>query len=378
MIYLNNAASSFPKPSEVLEAQAAALAAAPESQHRSNAADGGTDATALCRERLSFLLGTSRPERIFFCSGATHALNLLLGGLPQQYRCAVVTATEHNSVLRPLYNSPVFAGRIAIVPCDNAGRVHPAAFEEALRAAAERWGPGVAVVNHCSNVTGAIQDAAALARAARSHGFLFLLDAAQSAGSVPLRLDGWGVDMLAFTGHKALLGPAGTGGFFVRDGLRLRPLIYGGTGTDSDKLTYGPDEQAPLEAGTQNTPGIAGLLAGVEYALAHPDAGKSLRDELKKELDSIPGVRTYGPETGAGAVLGFNIDGLSPSDAGYILRNEFDIVVRTGLHCSPLIHDAIGAGPRGTVRASFSCLNTPADVRALVQAVRQMSKSAAL
>lgn len=374
MIYLNNAATSYPKPKEVLEVQEVALSLPPESQHRSNSVAGGKDTAGLCREKLSRLLGITCPGRIFFTSGATESLNRIFRGLPKDCRTVIATQTEHNSVLRPIYNIPGF--EVAIAACDGTGRVDPSSLEEAFSKV--RGDKGVVVVNHCSNVTGAVQDVPALAKAAHRHGFQLLLDASQSAGCLPVETESWGVDLLAFTGHKALFGPRGTGGWYAAEGVEISPLFFGGTGSDSDKYIYGPSDTPPQETGTQNLPGIAGLLAGAEYVLARgitdiQEYDASLRKELKERLDAIPHVMTYGPAVG-GPVLSFNIKGIDPSDAGYILQNEFGITVRTGLHCSPLIHKALGSTPGGTLRAGISCLNTHEDIMALAGAVRQISE----
>ena len=365
MIYLNNAATSYPKPACVLETHARALAALPVSQFRD--AGGGPDPFTACRESLGGLLGVQATERIFFASGATEALNTLLRGLPLRGGRVAVTQTEHNSVLRPLYNTAV---EPAVLPCDTQGYVHPADV------AALPEDCALLAVNHCSNVTGTVQDMAALADAAHHRGMLFLADVSQSAGCLPVRADEWGADALAFTGHKALYGPQGTGGFYVRPGLALRPLLFGGTGRDSAKLTYSENEYE-YEAGTQNAPGVAALNAGVRWVLergvaqiARQEAALSLR--LRQGLAAIDGVTLYGPLTG-GPVVSFTLARLAPADAAYILHGAYGIVLRSGLQCAPLIHRRLGTEKGGVLRASFSCFTTESDIDALMAAVRALA-----
>ena len=260
MIWLNQAATTFPKPRCVLDAHAAALSAPPEGQFRSADTRNGNSLDR-CRENLGRLLGISAVDRIFFASGATDATNALVNGLPLAEKRVLATQTEHNSVLRPLMNLTDQVGSVDIMPCDALGQVNPADVTRLLSA------PAAALfVNHCSNVTGMVQDIPALSEIAHRHSALLVLDASQSAGCLPVDADAWGVDALIFTGHKALFGPQGTGGYYVRPGISLRPFRYGGTGRDSRRLTY-DDGDYEYEVGTQNAPGIAALNAGVEYVL---------------------------------------------------------------------------------------------------------------
>ena len=288
MIYLNQAATSFPKPRCVLDAHAAALSAPPEGQFRSADTRNGNGLDR-CRENLGRLLGISVVDRIFFASGATDATNALVNGLPLAEKRVLATQTEHNSVLRPLMNLTDQVGSVDIMPCDTLGRVDPADVTRLLSAPS-----AVLFVNHCSNVTGMVQDIPALSEIAHRHSALLVLDASQSAGCLPVDADAWGVDALIFTGHKALFGPQGTGGYYVRPGISLRPFRYGGTGRDSRRLTY-DDGDYEYEVGTQNAPGIAALNAGVEYVLEQgvgPIHAKERRlmKALYEELAAIPGM----------------------------------------------------------------------------------------
>lgn len=375
MVYLNQAATTCPKPQCVLDAHIEALRAMPEGQFRSGGDVRSRDSLDRCRENLGRLLGISDASRIFFTSGATDAANALIRGLPLVGKRVLATQSEHNSVLRPLMNLKNDVSDVGIVPCDALGCVDPADAEAMFLE------PIAALfVNHCSNVTGMAQDVPALADIAHRHGALLVLDVSQSAGCLPVDADKWGADALIFTGHKALFGPQGTGGYYVREGIPFLPCRYGGTGRNSRQLTY-EDGDFEYEVGTQNAPGIAALSAGVEYVLERGVESihikeRGLMKALYDGLSSIPGVTVYGSyEQCRGPVMSFNINGLNPSDAAYILSGGYGITVRAGLHCAPLIHNAMGTAGRGTVRVSVSDMNTAADIEILLTAVRQIAAS---
>lgn len=349
MIYLNNAATSYPKPPMVVKAVTEALDDVPVSSLRSSLPSN--DLLTELRKQLGRLLHISDWERIFFASGATDATNRVLGGI--SIKDIEVLTNNHNSVLRPVANG---------IKAHSDGKYR------------------IVAINHCSNVTGAIADVKKLCREAHEKGQLLLLDAAQSAGCIPIDVDEWGVDMLVFTGHKALFGPMGTGGYYVRRGIELRPTLFGGTGRDSSVIDY-QDEDWEYEVGTQNMPGLAGMKAGVEYVLKqgveqifHKE--QELTNHFISQLSSIPHVTLYsnGGEW-QGPVVSFNIEGLHPSDVGYILQNSYDITVRTGLHCAPLIHQELNTSPYGTVRVSLSDFTTHDDIEQLTQAIREISHS---
>ncbi len=381
MIYLNNAATTYPKPRCVTEAMAVAWQSPPESPFRSTSYDGENDVMTACRKNLGSLLGISDYERIYFTSGATDSVNRVFGGMDLLDLPIVVTCTEHNSVLRPLFNNPVLSKNLHIVDCDVNGVVPAENIENVIEKCATYKLPtgiqysGLMVLNHCSNVTGAVQEAERIGEICRKHGFLFMLDVAQSAGCIPIFADSWGVDVVVFTGHKGLFGPQGTGGYFVKRGLFFRPVMYGGTGVDSNKLVYmGNDFE--YEVGTQNIVGITGLNAGVSYVLGKGVAliEKEEREKmayLHEELSKMPNVTVYGnAKDNRGPVVSFNIKGIPPQDVGYILQNAYDITVRTGIHCSPLIHRAIHS--MGTVRVSISDLTSWNDASELLQAIMKI------
>ena len=384
MIYLNNAATSWPKPSSVKEAVQACLTDTPASQFRGGSNILNKDIQQQCREALSRLFKIDDPSGIFFTSGATESLNTVLCGMDygETGRGVLVTQTEHNSVLRPLMNVVARKGHpITVVPCTHSGVVTEEALVKSWEKATQRGAaPAALVVNHCSNVTGAIQDMEMVGRFAKKKGIFLVVDVSQSAGCIPVDVGKWKADAVIFTGHKSLLGMQGTGGFYVRESFALKPLKYGGTGRNSAQLTY-ENKDYEYEVGTQNLPGIRSLLAGVEFIQKigvdqiqekETKLMQLLYDGLEQESEII----LYGDRRNCkGPVLSLNFRGLKASDAAYILENEYGIVVRAGLHCSPLIHQAMNTENGGTVRASVSYFTTEEEIRNFVDAAREISAS---
>lgn len=373
MVYLNNAATSYRKAPGVAEAVAEAVAAMPELAGRAALDDGGP--VQCCRMRLAELLGVSDPTRVVLGSGATHALNLALLGLGERRaRRAVTTVTEHNSVLRPLYHMRERHGTaIALVGLDEAGGVDVAAFERALEG-----GATLAAVNHASNVTGRVNDVARLFALAHQAGAITLLDASQSLGHVPVHPEELGADLVAFTGHKALLGPAGTGGLYVAPHIDLEPVIVGGTGVRG-ALTYHPPEMpVRLEAGTPNLPGLAGLAVALEWLAHQPvevfERAARAAESIRQRVRDLPRIRLLDGATGVDRmpVVSVTLDGWDADEAGFALASSFGILSRTGLHCSPLIHQALGTWPKGTVRLSPSVFTTDDETDAAVDALARL------
>lgn len=365
MIYLNNAATGYPKPVAVVKAVEKALVRLPEGQFRSGAAGEEMETAALLREKLSRLLGVSEPSRIYFTSGATEALNMVIRGLCLENSPVLVTEAEHNSVLRPLYNGG--AGPVDVVPCRKDGHVDIPAFEEKLKGR-----PKAVFVNHCSNVTGAVQDLGLLCSLAHNAGAVFIADLSQSAGAIPLCLQDEGVDIAVFTGHKSLWGPQGTGGFYIRPNLRLKPLFYGGTGKDSQRLRYDSAWEG-YEVGTQNGPGMAGLLAGITELLetgierVHQKEQKQM-ERLYERLKAIQGLELYAPEPPEGPLLSLNVTGIPAQDTGYILSHSYGVITRVGWHCAPLLK----VHPQGSVRISPSYFTRDEELDMLVQALTDL------
>lgn len=375
MIYLNNAATSYPKPPCVTEALQAYLAGAPASQFRGSQQLGRMDTEEICRQNLGKLMGLEETDRIFFASGATEALNAVLCGMAGLLESGeiLVTQTEHNSVLRPILNQDVLKRfSMVMVPCNAEGEITEEALEHAVTKKTKAL-----VINHCSNVTGKVQDMHMAGEFARKHHLFFCADTSQSAGCMPVLGDQWGVDALVFTGHKSLMGIPGTGGYYIRSGWKMKPFLYGGTGKNSAQLIY--EEDYEYEAGTQNLPGIVALCAGTDYILRtglqniQAKEQKMIR-QIYSQLRSVNGIQLYGDEkTCTGPLLSFNFNNLRPADAAYILQNVYGITVRAGLHCSPLIHRAMGTENYGTVRVSVSMFTTEEEIEMFLEAVRHIA-----
>ena len=367
MVYLDNAATSFPKPERVLHAVEETmryLGANPgRSGHRMSLAAARIVLDA--REALAAFLHVQNPDDIVFGANCTDMLNLAIQGACTDGMHVLTSAYAHNSVLRPLHRLAT-EGRIRLTIA-----VDPLA----------RMGADVdfLILPHADNVTGAIAPIEQAAVLCHMHHSLLLVDAAQTAGVLPLYPEEWGVDLCAMPGHKALLGAQGTGALYIRPGLSLRPLKYGGTGTSSNLLTQPEERPERYESGTLNTPGIASLGQGVRYCLENrPEIrGRELllTERLLCGLMDIPRVTVYGPLDAISRVgtVSFNVGDL-PSGRVADALDEAGICVRAGLHCAPLAHEAMGTGERGAVRASLGYASTRADVDALLQAVAKIQK----
>ena len=377
MIYLNNAATTYPKPQCVQKAYTAAISEPPVSQFRSMDSRHGGDIFDACRKKLGQIFQVKEYDRIYFSSGATDSMNAVISGLRLFESRIITTRMEHNSVLRPLFNMGRNGSEgereLIFVDCKPDGKVEPSAIDAAITGDG-----GVIIINHCSNVTGTVQDMETIGRIAKKHHLIFVADVSQSAGCLPVHADQWGVDILVFTGHKSLFGIQGTGGYYIRKGIDIPPFRYGGTGKNSLLLTYEKGSYE-YEVGTQNTPGIAALNAGAGYVLNRGISNIMERDRMLIRtiyygLKEMPNVILYGEDTQLhGPVISFNIMGLKPADVAYILQNGYDITVRAGFHCAPLIHDSLGTKEYGTVRVSVSDLNREEEIRQFLEAVRTIS-----
>lgn len=369
-IYLDNAATSFPKPPSVVRAVSDVLqqvAANPgRGAHRMSLEAARLVLAA--RETVAEFFGIADPGQVVFTANATEALNVALFGLLEPGDRVVTTSMEHNAVIRPLRVLQERGVTVVKVPADSLGFVAPADLRKACEAR-----PRLLVLTHCSNVTGTLQAIEEIGPWCRRQGILVLLDAAQSAGLIPLRVEACGLDLLAAPGHKGLLGPPGTGFLYVREGVPIRPLIYGGTGGNSHSEL--PPDQLPerLEAGTLNTPGLAGLKAGIDFLRGEGlDRVRSHERELMSRLlwglAEIPGITVYGPgaQDLRGGVASFNLAGRDPAEVGFLLDRDHDILTRVGLHCAPDAHRTIGTFPRGTVRVSPGYFNTAEEIDQLL------------
>jgi cysteine desulfurase/selenocysteine lyase len=374
-MYFDNAATTLPKPDVVYQTLDHVFRAAAANPGRSghHLAVEAERLITQARGRIARLLNVADPERIAWAQNGTHALNLALKGFLEPGDRVLTTHLEHNAVARPLRALEQRGVRLARVPCPE-GRFDPDGFVRTLRAEP----PTLVVMTHASNVTGELLPVAEVARAAAALGVPLLLDAAQSAGAVPLDVTAIGAAFVAAPGHKGLFGPPGTGLLYAA--LPLQPLFEGGTGSRSE-LDRQPEElPSRFESGTQNGPGIAALGAGVQWLL---ETGVetihrrelALVEGLWRGLSEISGVRLYGPppaEERVG-VLSFNLEGWEPTDVAAVLDETFDIQCRPGLHCAPWAHQALGTFPAGTVRLSPGFFNTEAEVAAVVDAVRQLA-----
>lgn len=373
LVYLNNAATGWPRAPGVADAMAEALATLPT--HPGRTRGRGNDAITECRSRLAGLLKVSDPTRVVLTVNATHALNLAILGLdlPQGAR-VVTTITEHNSVLRPINRLARRRGvEVTIVGLNGSGALDVEAYQRALGS-----GVSLVAVNHASNVTGRVNDVAPLFDEAKRAGALTLLDASQSLGHLPIDVEALSADLVAFTGHKGIHGPPGTGGLYVAPGIELHQVFVGGTGVRSDLAMHPEDMPVRMEAGTPNVPALAGLAAALRWFEAQGDNARAVENrltlELRNQLKSIPGVKLFDDvdDVQRIGVASICIDGWSVSEAGCALEESFGICTRTGLHCAPLIHQAIGSAPDGTIRLSVSGFNTEEDIAQGARAVAQL------
>jgi len=380
MIYFDNAATSFPKPPQVVEAIShflTEIGASPgRSAHRLSIEAGRIVYDA--REALAELFRLDDPLRVVFSANATQSLNLALRGLLRPGDHVITSSMEHNSVMRPLRALERQGVRLTVVPCSSAGMLDPVDVERGIGADTR-----LVVLNHASNVTGTLLPVRAVGRLVREHGLFFLVDAAQTAGCYPLDMEADHIDLLAFTGHKGLLGPTGTGGLCLGSRLRvdeLEPLMRGGTGSRSEmeeQPDFVPDK---YESGTPNTLGLAGLEAGVRFVLekgvSHMRGHEmELTELLLGGLTSMDGVTVYGPLDlkQRTAVVSFNIRGMEPSEVALRLDEEYDIMCRPGLHCAPAAHKTIGTFPQGTVRFASGFYNSAREVEQALAAVRAIA-----
>lgn len=373
LLYLDNAASSHPKPVTVREAMCAALEAGANpgrSGHR--LALDAARTIGDVRELAAKLINAGDSSEVVFTHNATHALNMALKGYLNPGDHVVTTSMEHNSVLRPLHALAAQGVAVTMVRGDLDGWVDPAKLRDAITPATR-----LVVVNHASNVCGTLVDAAAVGEICRKCGVAFLLDASQTLGALPVDVRALGVSMLAAPGHKGLLGPQGTGLLYVNPAVELTPIIQGGTGFSSESPEMPNEMPERLEGGTQNTPGIAGLGAGIEYLLTRTVKSVRQAEEealaaLLAALAAIPEVRVYGPcdPRRMVGVVSFNLEGRDGAHVGYVLDEIFNIAVRVGLHCAPEAHKTLGTFPVGTVRASLGPFNVPADADRLASALR--------
>ena len=377
MIYLNNAATTLQKPPCVARAVAESMGQLGSCARGGHGRELDAARTVFhAREAMARLLGFSHPERVIFTANATQALNTALFGLLNPGDHVIATDWDHNSVLRPLHVLARERGvAVDFLPADGAGRLRYELLEGLVRPETR-----LLVCTHASNLTGNLLDVERAASFARRHGLFFLLDTAQTAGSTPISMEGWGIDLLAFTGHKGLMGPQGTGGLCVAPRVALRPLLSGGTGVRSFEEEQPAEYPEHLEAGTLNGHGLAGLGAAVDFILdtgveaihAHELA---LTKRFVRGLEGVPGITLYGDFSGDRApVAALNLAGWDPAAAADVLATDYDIAVRPGIHCAPRMHRALGTGDRGCLRFSFGFYTGEGDIDAALAALKEMAE----
>jgi len=380
-IYLDNAATSFPKPEEVY--------AYMDDYYRKFGVNPGRSGYDLCmeagevveqtRQMLTDHFNGTDPNRLCFSYNSTDALNLIIFGMLEKGDHAITTTIEHNSVLRPLYHLNAFNGvELDYIPFDKAGFVDPARFSDTIKTNTK-----LVVVNHASNVIGTIQPVKEIGQICRDRGIAFAVDVSQSAGKIPVDIDNLNIDIVAFTGHKSFLGPTGIGGLYVREGIEIKHTRAGGTGVRSAVKTHLYEYPYRMEYGTPNTVGIAGLNAGLKWVerkgleTIHAHEMKLAR-MLRDGLQAIEGVTLYCQDDLADhiSVILFNVDGLEALNTGTMLDVDHNIACRTGLHCAPLVHERLGtADIHGGVRFGIGPFNTEAHIETAIHAVEEIAAS---
>jgi cysteine desulfurase family protein len=376
MIYLDHAATSLHKPREVEQAVVDALHC---SGNPGRGAHEGTLRASrtvyAARETLAHFFGVPDPERIAFTSNATEALNIAIRGLFAPGDHVISTVCEHNSVLRPLYLMEAEGINVTFIGTDQRGVLDYEAMEQAVRPDTR-----AIVITHASNLTGNLTDLKRVRAITEKHGLLLVVDASQTAGAVPIQAESMGIDVLCFTGHKGLLGPQGTGGIYVREGIDIRPLKVGGSGIHSYDRSHPNRMPEALEAGTLNTHGIAGLAAAVSFIEKTGietirQKEMALTAQFVDGIRAIDGIRIYGnPDlTQRVGIVSLNLGDQDSASVGDWLWEDYGICVRAGAHCAPRMHEALGTVQQGAVRFSFSYYNTEEEVETAIRALKELS-----
>lgn len=379
MIYLDSAATSYHKPNGVARAVAEAIS------HMGNPGRGAHEASLDAsrvvygtREKMAELFGAEEASQIVFTANSTESLNIAIQGLLDPGNHVITTVMEHNSVLRPLYLCQQRGVSLTILPFSAAGTVTPEAIEAVIRSNTR-----MIVCTHGSNLTGDLNDLEAIGRVCKKHHLLFVVDASQTAGVFPIQIDSMNIDVLCFTGHKSLMGPQGTGGMCVRKGVRIRPLLVGGSGIDSYSKIHPQVMPTALEAGTLNAHGIAGLSAALDFIKkVTPDVIRQREEELTRrfvsQIKSIPGVKLYGnyEQFPRAPILSLNILDYDSGEIADALAQDYGIMTRAGAHCAPLMHEALGTKSQGAVRFSFSYFNTEEEIDQAANAIRELAEEA--
>ena len=377
MIYFDNAATTLHKPECVGKAVADAMCSlgnAGRSIH-----DGALSASRVIyntRAVLGQLFGAENPERIAFTANSTESLNIAIKGVLHPGDHVITTALEHNSVLRPLYEMEDRGIALTILPADSMGNICYEDFEKEIRPNTK-----AIVTTHGSNLTGNLLDIGRIGKLAKKHGLIYIVDAAQTAGIFPIHVRDMNIDILCFTGHKGLLGPQGTGGIYVREGIEVRPLLSGGSGVQTYLRSHPAQMPTALEAGTLNGHGIAGLGAAVQYIQktgldSIREKEQALMMAFYEAARKIPGITVYGDFSSVNrcAIVSLNVRGYDSGEVSDALSAQFGIATRPGAHCAPRMHYALGTQEQGAVRFSFSWFSTVEEVDAAIAAVKEIAE----
>ncbi|MCY6958704.1 aminotransferase class V-fold PLP-dependent enzyme [Clostridium brassicae] len=377
MIYLDNAATSFPKPQsvydEILNCMKNYAANPGRSSH--DMAIKAEMKIMETREEISNLFNISNPLSVIFTSNATESLNIAIKGLDKKGAHFISTTIEHNSVLRPLNSISRKGGEVTLLGVNKEGYIDIKSLKKYIKKNTR-----AIIVNHASNVLGTIQNIKEIGSITKEEGIIFIVDASQSAGVIPIDVVRDNIDILAFPGHKGLFGPQGTGGIYIKEGIDIKSYTEGGTGSQSNLISQPKFLPDRFESGTRNTPGIVGLCEGIKFikkiGINNIRKHESMLVEyLIEELEKMPQVTIYGGNNykDRAAVVSINIDGVDSADVGYLL-NEKGIAVRTGYHCAPLIHPIIRTVNKGTVRISPGYFNTIEDIDELIKTLIEIAK----
>lgn len=378
MIYLDNAATTMKKPEEVIEAVVQAMHSMGNAGRGAHGASLQASRTIYdTRELLCRFFGGTDPRQIVFTSNSTESLNIAIKGLFQPGDHVITTMLEHNSVLRPLYEMEEKGVELTIIPADKKGVIDYNDIEKAIRLNTK-----AVVCTHGSNLTGNVVDIERIGKITKEKGILLVVDASQTAGVFPVDVKKMNIDVLCFTGHKGLMGPQGTGGMYVREGLQIRPLKSGGSGVQTYSKIHPLEMPTALEAGTMNGHGIAGLHAAVEYIqrIGMDQIRKREQECMKTFYEGViqvPGVKVYGDfhDMNRCAIVSLNIGDYDSSEVSDELLTEYGISTRPGAHCAPLMHEALGTVEQGAVRFSFSHFTTDEEVDIAIKAIRELAEN---
>ena len=377
MIYLDNAATTMKKPQCVIDAVVNAMT------HMGNAGRGANEASLDAsriiydtREKISDLVNLKNPSRVAFTCNSTESLNTAIKGILTNKDHAITTSLEHNSVLRPLYELEEKGMELSVVQCDENGNINYDDFEKLIKENTK-----AIVCTHASNLVGNVLDVKKIGEIAKKHNLVFIVDASQSAGVFPIDMQYMNIDILCFTGHKGLLGPQGTGGLCVREGINVRPLKVGGSGVNTFSKTQPEAMPTILEAGTLNGHAIAGLNAALDYLKEEGIENIQKREEelmfrFYNGIKDIKDIKIYGNfENKRAAIVAFNIGDIDSAAFSDELSLYHDISTRPGAHCAPLMHKAMNTVEQGAVRFSFSHYNTEEEIDTAINAVKEIASS---